>query len=155
MPGALHRDFVRLALDNALARPGSARVLDTPIDLSTLRMDSYLVAGVADHITPWTSCYRSVHLLGSGPRFVLSTSGHIAAMVNPPGNEKASFRVNDALPADPDEWLAGATMARGSWWEDWTAWLGERSGDERDAPAELGAAGHPPLEPAPGTYVLE
>ena len=135
--------------------PGVARVLETPVDLSAIEMDTYVVAGIADHITPWTSCYRSVHLLGSKPRFVLSTSGHIAAMVNPPGNEKATFRVNDALPADADEWLAGATMARGSWWEDWTAWLGERSGDERDAPAALGAAGHPPLEPAPGTYVLE
>ena len=76
-------------------------------------MDTYVVAGIADHITPWTSCYRSVHLLGSEPRFVLSTSGHIAAMVNPPGNEKATFRVNDALPADADEWLAGATMRPG------------------------------------------
>ena len=155
MPAGLHRDFVRLALENALTMPGVARVLDTPVDLSAIAMDTYVVAGIADHITPWTSCYRSVHLLGSKPRFVLSTSGHIAAMVNPPGNEKATFRVNDALPADADEWLAGATMARGSWWEDWTAWLGERSGDERDAPAALGAAGHPPLEPAPGTYVLE
>jgi len=155
MPAGLHRDFVRLALENALTVPGGARVLDTPIDLSAIDMDTYVVAGIADHITPWTSCYRSVHLLGSPPRFVLSTSGHVAAMVNPPGNEKATFRVNDTLPLDADEWLAGATTAKGSWWEDWTAWLGARSGGERDAPGELGGAGHPPLEPAPGTYVTE
>src|SRR3954470_14571968 len=155
MPAGLHRDFVRLALENALTVPGAARVLETPIDLSTIAMDTYVVAGIADHITPWTNCYRSVHLLGSKPRFVLSTSGHIAAMVNPPGNEKATFRVNDALPADADAWLAGATVARGSWWEDWTAWLGERSGGERDAPAARAPPAPPPLEPAPGSYVLE
>ena len=86
---------------------------------------------------------------------MLSTSGHIAAMVNPPDNPKASFRVNDALPDDPDAWLAGATMQPGSWWTDWTAWLAERSGGERDAPAALGGAGHPPLGAAPGTYVRE
>jgi polyhydroxyalkanoate synthase len=155
MPAGLHRDFVRLALENALVRPGGATVLGTPVDLSAITVDSYVVAGVADHITPWTSCYRSVALLGTRPRFVLSTSGHIAAIVNPPGNAKASFRVNDALPPDPDEFLAGATMLPGSWWEDWTAWLGERSGPEREAPASLGGDGHPPLAAAPGTYVME
>ncbi|HWT24884.1 MAG TPA: alpha/beta fold hydrolase [Solirubrobacteraceae bacterium] len=155
MPAGLHRDFVRLALRNALVHPGEAEVLGTPVDLSRITVDSYLVAGIADHITPWTSCYRSVQLLGSRPRFVLSTSGHIAAMVNPPGNDKASFRVNDDLPDDPDAFLAGATMHPGSWWEDWTAWLAERSGAEHDAPHDLGSAAHPPLEAAPGTYVRE
>jgi polyhydroxyalkanoate synthase subunit PhaC len=76
-------------------------------------------------------------------------------MVNPPGNEKASFRVNDALPDDPDESLAGAAIQPGSWWEDWTAWLGERSGERRDAPEALGDDEHRPLGPAPGTYVRE
>jgi polyhydroxyalkanoate synthase len=155
MPAGLHRDFVRLALENALVEPGAARVLETPVDLSRITVDSYLVAGIADHITPWQSCYRSVPLLGSRPRFVLSTSGHIAAMVNPPDNPKATFRVNDELPDEPDAWLAGASLHPGSWWVDWTDWMGERSGGERDAPEELGGAGHPPLGEAPGTYVRE
>jgi polyhydroxyalkanoate synthase subunit PhaC len=153
MPAGLHRDFVRLALENSLVQPGALRVLGTPVDLSRITVDTYLVAGISDHITPWANCYRSVALLGSRPRFVLSTSGHIAAMVNPPGNERASFRVNDALPDDADAWLAGATIAPGSWWEDWAGWLGERSGAERDAPAELGDDDHPPLAAAPGSYV--
>ena len=155
MPAGLHRDFVRLALENALVEPDAARVLDTLVDLSLITVDTYLVAGIADHITPWQSCYRSVHLLGSRPRFALSTSGHIAAMVNPPDNPKATFRVNEALPGDPDAWLAGASLHAGSWWVDWTDWLGERSGGERDAPEALGGAGHPPLGEAPGTYVRE
>jgi polyhydroxyalkanoate synthase len=153
MPAGLHRDFVRLALENSVVEPGALRVLGTPVDLSRITVDTYLVAGISDHITPWANCYRSVALLGSRPRFVLSTSGHIAAMVNPPGNEKASFRVNDALPDDADAWLAGATIAPGSWWEDWAGWLGERSGAERDAPAALGDDDHPPLAAAPGDYV--
>jgi polyhydroxyalkanoate synthase len=153
MPAALHRDFLRLALDNALVRPGGATVLGTPVDLSRITADSYLVAAIADHITPWTSAYQTVSLLGSAPRFVLSNSGHIAAMVNPPGNPKASFRVNDALPADPQEWLAGAAAAPGSWWDDWAGWLAARSGDDRAAPKRLGGRGHKPLEPAPGAYV--
>jgi polyhydroxyalkanoate synthase len=155
MPAALHRDFIGVALDNSLVYPGEVTVLGTPIDLSAITVDSYLVAGIADHITPWVNAYRSVHLLGSNPRFVLSTSGHIAALVNPPGNPKATYRVNDELPDDAEAWLASATQTPGTWWTDWTAWLAERSGSERPAPTKLGGQGHRPLEDAPGTYVRE
>jgi polyhydroxyalkanoate synthase len=130
-------------------------VLDTPLDLSKITTDTYVVAGIADHISPWESCYRSATLFGSDPRFVLSTSGHIAAMVNPPDNPKASFQLNKEMPADPKEWLDGASTSKGSWWEDWTAWLGKRSGDEKPAPRGLGDKRHEPLGAAPGTYVLE
>jgi polyhydroxyalkanoate synthase len=156
MPAALHRDFVGIALENSLIRPGEVTVLGTPIDLSRITVDAYLVAGIADHITPWVNAYRTVHLLGTPePRFVLSTSGHIAALVNPPGNPKASFRVNDERPADPEAWLASATQTPGTWWGDWTAWLNERSGSEREAPTSLGGGGYEPLDDAPGTYVCE
>jgi polyhydroxyalkanoate synthase len=155
MPAALHRDFVGIALENSLVHPGALTVLGTPIDLSAVTVDSYLVAGIADHITPWASAYRSVHLLGSDPRFVLSTSGHIAALVNPPGNPKASYRVNDALPRDPEAWLTSATLTPGTWWDDWIPWLAERSGSEIGAPEQLGAEGYEPLDDAPGTYVRE
>jgi poly(3-hydroxyalkanoate) synthetase len=96
-----------------------------------------------------------VGLLGTEPRFVLSNSGHIAAMINPPDNPKASFRVSEELPDEAEAWLAGAVTNPGSWWEDWTAWMAERSGPERDAPKKLGAKGHRPLERAPGSYVRE
>jgi polyhydroxyalkanoate synthase subunit PhaC len=155
MPAGLHRDFVRLAMDNSLVRPGELEVLGTPVDLGAITVDAYVVAGIADHITPWANAYRTVHLLGSEPRFVLSNSGHIAAMINPPDNPKASFRVGEELPAEADAWLARAATNPGSWWEDWTAWMAERSGAERDAPEQLGGAGHEPLEPAPGSYVKE
>jgi polyhydroxyalkanoate synthase len=155
LPAALHRDFLELALDNSLTKPGSATVLGTPIDLSKITVDSYVVAGIADHITPWQNAYRTANLLGSDPRFVLSTSGHIAALVNPPGNEKASFRINDELPEEPEAWLKSANQTPGSWWDDWTAWLGERSGEQRTARKQLGGKGYRPLGEAPGSYVKE
>ena len=155
MPAALHRDFMELSLENSMIEPGGTTVLDTPVDLSKITVDSYIVAGIADHITPWQNAYRTTQLFGSEPRFVLSTSGHIAAMVNPPGNEKASFQTRDGNPEDPDAWLEGASKQRGTWWTDWAAWLGERSGDERPAPKKPGGRGFKPLDPAPGTYVMQ
>ena len=97
--GAAPRLHATVARQRARRARARWSVLGTPVDLATITADSYLVAGIADHITPWQSCYRSTQLLGSEPRFVLSTSGHIAAMVNPPGNEKASYQVNDRNPA--------------------------------------------------------
>ena len=91
MTAALHADFVDLAMENSLTRPGALTVLGVPIDLGKITVDSYVVAGITDHITPWENCYRSAQLFGGTTRFVLSTSGHIAALVNPPGNPKASF----------------------------------------------------------------
>jgi polyhydroxyalkanoate synthase len=155
MPAGLHRDFLELALRNALATPGGVEVLGTPIDLSTVDCDLYVVAGIDDHIVPWENAYRSALMFGSQPRFVLSNSGHIASQVNPPDNPKASYQHNPGLPEDPQEWLAGSAEHRGSWWVDWTDWLAERSGRERPAPKRLGGDDHEPLGPAPGEYVLE
>ena len=154
LPAELHRDFVELSLANDLTRAGERVVLDTPIDLSQITVDCYQVAGIADHITPWQSNYRSTQLLGSEPRFVLSTSGHIAALVNPPGNEKASYQVNGANPPEAEAWLREATTHKGTWWDDYVAWLGERSGAEKPARKRLGGRGFKPLDPAPGVYVL-
>lgn len=155
MPAALHRDFVQLGLDNALAKPGGMNVLGTPLDLSQVTVDTYIIAGVSDHISPWRGVYRTTQLLGSQPRFVLSTSGHIVAIVNPPGNPKANWRTADRNPSDPEEWLERAVTEDGSWWPDWIGWLGERSGRDREAPGEPGGGAFPVLAPAPGSYVLE
>ncbi len=155
MPASLHRDFVRLAVDNALARPGAATMLGSPVDLAKLDADAYVVAGVADHLCPWQSCYRSTQLLGGRSRFVLSTSGHIASIVNPPGNQKATFQTAPDTPPDPAEWLGRATTEHGSWWPDYVRWLEAHGGGEKARPRRLGAAGFRPMDPAPGTYVLD
>jgi polyhydroxyalkanoate synthase len=155
MPARLHTDFVHLAMDNLLVTPGALSVLGMPVDLSRVDVDTYLVAGIADHLTPWQNCYRTTQLLGGESRFVLSTSGHIAALVNPPGNPKATWQTNKANPADPQGWLRTVHTEQGSWWADALAWLGERCGAEKPAPQEPGGAGLPPLIDAPGTYVFD
>ena len=155
MTARLHADFVDLGLENHLVTPGSMTVLGVPVDLSRVEVDSYIVAGIADHITPWQNCYRSTQLLGGESRFILSTSGHIAALVNPPGNPKASYQTNKENPGDPQQWLRTAHTEQGSWWPDAVAWLGERCGAEKPAPEELGGGGLRPLADAPGTYVFD
>lgn len=154
MTAALHKDLVLMGMRNALRTPGSVSMLGTPVDLSAITADSYVIGGVADHISPWQACYRSAQLLGSkNNRFILSTSGHIAALVNPPGNARASFRVGQVDDSTPEGWIASADTQSDSWWPDYTAWLSERSGSEVDAPQALGGPEFPPLAPAPGTYV--
>ncbi|MGZ8804632.1 MAG: PHA/PHB synthase family protein [Microbacterium sp.] len=154
MPAALHRDFLTIAAENLVPQPGGLTLLGSPVALSSITVDSYLVAGISDHITPWQNCYRTTQLLGGTSRFVLSTSGHIAAIVNPPGNRKSSFHTAGELtPRDPEAWLEAATRHEGSWWSDWDAWLDERSGGMRTAPKRLGSRTHAALDPAPGTYV--
>ena len=153
LPAALHRDFIRLALDNALTKPGAAYMLGTPVDLSKVDTDAYVIAGIADHLCPWQSCYRTTQLLGGPVTFVLSTSGHIASMVNPPDNPKATFQTASDNPPDPREWLASAQTVSGSWWPHYSSWLAARSGAERPSRAKPGRKGYEVLAAAPGTYV--
>ncbi len=155
MTARLHADFVDVALNNRLPDSGSASALGVPVDLKSVDVDAYVVAGIADHITPWQSCYRTTQLLGGQTRFVLSTSGHIAALVNPPGNAKATYRINAKNPADPQQWLQTAATREGSWWPDFVTWLDDRCGPRKDAPTTLGGDGFPPLIEAPGTYVFD
>ncbi len=155
MPAGLHRNFIEIAMDNALTKPGAVSMLGSPVDLSKIDVDSYVVAGIDDHISPWPSAYRATQLLGGNSRFVLSNSGHIAAMVNPPTNPKATFRLAAGNPPDHREWLAQAETVQGSWWPDYTTWLADRSGDMKQSPRKLGNASFRPLCPAPGTYVLQ
>lgn len=156
MAAALHRDLVLMGLRNALVTPGRVSMLGSPVDLAKITSDAYIVGGVADHICPWQATYRSARLLGSKDnRFVLSTSGHIAALVNPPGNPKASYRTGPVDAEDAEQWLDSAQKFADSWWPDYVSWLGERSGPEVDAPKALGGEGLPPLGPAPGSYVME
>ena len=156
MAAALHRDMVSMGLNNALTKPGEVTMLGTPVDLSNVMTDLYVIGGVSDHISPWQATYRSARLVGSKhQRYLLSTSGHIAALVNPPGNPKLSYRFGSTDEPDPAQWFASAQTAQGSWWPDYAGWLAERGGAQKPAPHQLGADDLPPLGPAPGTYVHE
>jgi polyhydroxyalkanoate synthase len=154
MTAALHRGFLDVTVRNALTKPGAATMLGSRVDLSAVTVDAYVLAGIADHICPWQSCYATTQLLGGDTRFVLSTAGHIASLVNPPTNPKSTWRTASPNTPDADEWLASAHTEKGSWWTDYRRWLTERAGDEVDAPAQLGG-GRPTLGAAPGTYVFD
>jgi polyhydroxyalkanoate synthase len=155
LAAGLHRDFIHLALENSFVRPGGLTVLGTPVDLSLLDTDLYAVAGSSDHIVPWENAYSSARLFGGTRRFVLSRSGHIQALVNPPSAEsRSSYRVADDLPEQPQAFLSQAPQLSGSWWPDWDAWLAERSGELKPAPRRLGNRNYKAQAKAPGTYVL-
>ena len=153
MTAAMHRDFIELAVTNGLTEPGGSTMLGSLVDLGKVDSDTYVVAGIADHLCKWESCYRATQLLGGESRFILSTSGHIASMVNPPTNEKASFQTAWENPADPEQWLDSAETVKGTWWDDYVDWLSARTGPDRNKPRRLGSAAFEPICPAPGTYV--
>jgi polyhydroxyalkanoate synthase len=155
LAAGLHRDFIRIALENSFVHPAALRVLGEPVDLAAVDIDTYFVAGLSDHIVPWESAYRSARLFGGDRRFVLSTSGHIQALVNPPGpDSRSSFRVSEDPAEEPKEFLARVPKLQGSWWTDWDDWLAERSGVLKPAPRSLGNRSYKAQAKAPGTYVL-
>lgn len=156
LTAALHSDYLDLYGTQPFARPGETVIADHKVDTTKVDNDMLIVGGVTDHITPWKACYRSTQLFGSkNIEFVLSHSGHIQAMLNPPGNPKARYyRVNGALPETADQWMKKAEEHAGSWWPFWMEWLKARSGVEKSAPKALGNTTHHIVGAAPGAYAL-
>ena len=155
LPGALHGQFLDIFSGNLLTRPGRLAVLGTSLQLQRVTVPTFVTGAVTDHLTPWKGCYRTTQLLGGPSTFVLSYSGHIASLVNPPGNPKAHYWTGGTPGLDPGQWLADAHRQQGSWWQAWADWITARSGDRRPAPEELGSERHPVLDPAPGLYVRD
>jgi polyhydroxyalkanoate synthase len=153
LPAALHGQFLDIFGDNLLAKRNGLTVLGTPVDLSQIKLETYVVGATTDHLTPWKGCYRTTNLLSGPTTFVLSHAGHIQALVNPPGNPKAFYYVGGEPGPDPDRWQSAAERRKGSWWEHWVDWVLDRSADDRPAPRQLGSLSQPPITPAPGTYV--
>jgi polyhydroxyalkanoate synthase subunit PhaC len=152
MPAAMHSFYLRSCyIENQLAR-GVMKLADTPLDLGQIKSDVYVLSAKEDHIAPWMTTYKTTQLLPGKVRFTLSSSGHIAGIVNPP-SPKAVHWTNSENPPDAKAWLAGATEHKGSWWEDWTKWIAERAGDKR-TPPPLGSSKYPPVGDAPGKYVF-
>ena len=156
MSAQLHEDFLVLFEQNAIVQPGKSNVLGEPIDLGKLKCDAFIVGAVTDHLTPWKACYRASSHLGSKNRtFALSNGGHVAALVNPPGNPKAYHYIGPATAPDADSWLEQSPKLSGSWWESWAKWCAERSGKKIAAPKKLGSRANPPICDAPGEYVKQ
>jgi polyhydroxyalkanoate synthase subunit PhaC len=155
LPARLHADFLDLIGVNPFVNPGRLEIRGKPLDMGKLNLDSYVVAGLTDHITPWQGCYKTARLYGERSTFVLANSGHIQSLINPPGNPKAVFWTGPAHADTADEWLKRANKNVGSWWPDWLSWVQNRSGEKKPAPSNLGTAEIPPLGEAPGQYVME
>ena len=159
LSAALMGDFLTIFETLAFTKKGEVEMVGHPVDLSKVKSDLFLLGGVTDHITPWRACYRSTQLFGSKDvTFVLSQSGHMQAILNPPGNPKAKYFVSKKSghpPADVDDWLKGTEEVVGSWWPMWMDWVQKRSGKQVAAPKSMGSKKYPPLEAAPGLYVLE
>jgi polyhydroxyalkanoate synthase len=154
LPGPFAVWYLRhLYLENALREPGRLAMCGTTADLGRLDMPAYIYSSREDHIVPWRSAYLSRGILGGETTFVMGASGHIAGVVNPPAKGKRSHWRNDAAAATAEEWLAGATEHKGSWWPHWIEWLRRFAGEERDAPKKPGSRRHKPIEAAPGRYV--
>ncbi|OKO76002.1 alpha/beta fold hydrolase [Bradyrhizobium sp. AS23.2] len=155
LPARLHGDYLDLYFTNPFVNAGKLALNDAAIDMSKVKADCYVVAGVTDHITPWKGVHKTAQIMGAATTFVLSNSGHLQSLLNPPANPKASFMIGPVSPAGPDAFLVASEKRKGSWWLDWRDWLHARSGEEVDAPASLGSQRHAVLAPAPGTYVFE
>jgi polyhydroxyalkanoate synthase len=151
MPANMHSFYLRYCYqENQLAKD-EMTLAGRRLHLGKIDEDVYIVGAVDDHIAPWTTSYATTRLLGGTCRYVLTSSGHIAGIVNPPAS-KRRYWTNDELSDDPEEWRAAATVHEGSWWEDWTAWIAQRSG-KRIKPPPTGSAEYPPIADAPGEYV--
>jgi len=152
MPAKMHSQYLRSCyLNNEFAR-GEFEIDAQKLEPGKVDIDTYVLSAVDDHIVPWVAGYKTTQLLGGRTRYVLSTSGHIAGIVNPPG-PKPKHWTNDALPADPQEWKDAAELHDGTWWEDWAKWIAQQGGPKVAPPRQLGSKEHPPIEPAPGSYV--
>jgi polyhydroxyalkanoate synthase len=151
MPAAMHAFYLHSCyLNNELAR-GELELAGTRLSLSDIKSDAYLVGAVNDHIVPWQSSYKATQLLDGQVRYVLSSGGHIAGIVNPP-DAKAWYEVAEAYPPTAEVWRTTARRHQGSWWQDWAVWAGERAG-ALVSPPPMGSERHPVLDNAPGQYV--
>lgn len=152
MPAAMHAFYLRnMYQKNLLIQPGGITLLDTPINLTKIETDSYILATKEDHIAPWMSTYVATQTYDGDVTFTLADSGHIAGVINPPAKQKYCYWTNAKLPATPEAWLKQAKQTPGSWWEHWHAWQSARCG-KQVAARTPGSKKYKPIEPAPGKY---
>jgi polyhydroxyalkanoate synthase subunit PhaC len=152
MPAAMHSFYLRhMYQENLLVRPGGITLDGVAIDLGRIRTPSFLLSTREDHIAPWRSTYAATQIYKGPVRFVLSASGHIAGVVNPPGSKYGHWE-NDANPPTAEAWLAGAVEQADSWWPAWARWVDKYGGGTVPA-RQPGDGKLKPIEDAPGSYV--
>jgi polyhydroxyalkanoate synthase len=153
LPARLHHDYIDMYFTNPFVNGNVLSLGGKTIDIRRADVDAYVVAGVTDHITPWRAVYKTARIFGEDTVFILSNSGHLQSLLNPPANPRASFVSGLAKETSAEKFLASGVKHTGSWWLHWRDWLYERSGEEVAAPSRLGSNRHQAGAPAPGTYV--
>ena len=153
MPAAMHSFYLRnMYVENKLSQPGGITLGGVPIDLTRIKTPTFILATREDHIAPWMTTYHATRLYPGPVTFTLAASGHIAGVVNPPTSGKYSHWTNAECPESPDDWLAGATEHKGSWWPEWNKWIAKRNRAKMPA-RKPGDGKLKPVEDAPGSYV--
>ncbi len=153
LPGKMAVEYLRRLCQRDELATGRFPVFGAPVSLGDITVPIMAIACETDHIAAWKSSFNGIRLFGSRDKtFVLSQSGHIAGIVNPPVKGKYGHYTNDGALTDPDTWKSGATFTAGSWWPRWRAWLADRSGAQVKARVP-GDSTNPVLAAAPGTYV--
>ena len=158
LPGPMYCWYLRHTyLTNELRQPGKLTVCGEKLDLAKIKAPVFIYASREDHIVPWQAAYQSTSVLkgAKDQTFVLGASGHIAGVINPPVKKKRSHWVNAKQPGDAQAWFDSATEKPGSWWTEWSDWLGGHGGKMVAAPKAFGNAKFKALEPAPGSYVKQ
>jgi polyhydroxyalkanoate synthase subunit PhaC len=156
LPGKMAVEYLRgLCQKDEFAGPGEGfPLLGHRLKITDVTLPLCAVACETDHIAAWRSSYRGIRAMGADDKtFILSESGHIAGIVNPPTKKKYGHYTNETWPEDPEDWRADAAFHAGTWWFRWGEWLAARSGDKVAARIP-GDSEHPALAPAPGTYVV-
>ena len=155
LPASLHSDFLDVFKNSPFRNAGSLSIRGVEIDVGKISCPIYIMAGSTDHITPWSACYRSTQLFSGDVTFVLSSSGHIQSLINPPNSSKRIYWTNSEISVDHGDWLKGAEEQGGSWWPHWSDWLLAEDAEQKTAPKKCGNKKFSPLRPAPGDYVFE
>jgi polyhydroxyalkanoate synthase subunit PhaC len=152
MPAQMHSFYLRnMYMKNRLREPGGLTLADVPIDLSKVDLPTYFVSAIEDHIAPWKTTFAGPSLMRGDARFILSGSGHIAGMINPPAANKYGYWTNIQPAETADAWFAEAEQREGSWWPDWRQWIAPYV--DREVPARIPGKGKlPVIEAAPGSY---
>lgn len=156
LPAKMYSYYIRNTyLENNVIKPNALTLCDISIDLSRVKVPSYFLSTIDDHIAPWRTTFASAQAFSGPVEFVLGASGHIAGVINPPAKQKRHYWVNGKCDQGPHHWLETAKMEKGSWWSHWSDWLKKRGGTLVPAPQALGNADYPVIEKAPGRYVMK
>jgi polyhydroxyalkanoate synthase subunit PhaC len=156
LPGPMYAYYLRHTyLQNDLVKPGKLTLCGEKLDLRNIKVPTFVLAAVEDHIVPWQGAYRSAQALSGKVEFVLGASGHIAGSMNSAYRNKRHYWRNPGFGTQPQAWLEKAEQVPGSWWPHWTGWLSRHGGKHIAAPKQLGARAYPVIEAAPGRYVKQ